>query len=202
MTYPYFESLRVRLRPFESEDVPALQSMLNHPGMIGRRYLPWGVQDGFPLSKKGVEKIIEKWEQGDKAFTLAAELRDDVLPGNILPGSPALIGYAGCDWEWDPHCPYGFVAIDPQHRRQGYGGETLETMMSYLWETTPAHNLSSWIAEWNQAARSFAGDHGFRESGRSRRQGLRGGVYYDEILVDILRPEWTHRRRSQDAAGE
>jgi RimJ/RimL family protein N-acetyltransferase len=196
MNSNYFESLRVRLRPFENEDASTLQNLLNRPEMIGVRYLPWGIQDGYPLSKKRVEKILEKWEQEENAFTLAAVLREEALPGNILPVSPALIGYAGVDWGWDAHCPFGFVVIDPQHRRQGFGQEVLEMLTAYVFETTPAHNFSSQVADWNLAGLSFARMNGFSESGRSRRQGMRQGVPYDEILVDILRPEWRQLRRS------
>jgi RimJ/RimL family protein N-acetyltransferase len=63
-------------------------------------------------------------------------------------------------------------------------------LLHYLFENTPAHNVSGWLADWNQAARGFAQKHGFRESGRSRREGIRQGAYYDGILVNILRPEW------------
>jgi RimJ/RimL family protein N-acetyltransferase len=46
------------------------------------------------------------------------------------------------------------------------------------------------MADWNQAGRAFARKHGFQESGRSRREGIRQGKYFDGILVGILRPEW------------
>jgi RimJ/RimL family protein N-acetyltransferase len=37
-------------------------------------------------------------------------------------------------------------------------------------------------------------------SGRWRRAGMWRGKYYDEILVDILRPEWVERGGSGDGA--
>ena len=49
------------------------------------------------------------------------------------------------------------------------------------------------MAEWNHSATGFADAHGFKESGRWRRDGIRDGKTYDGILVDILRPEWVER---------
>ncbi|HEX9618333.1 MAG TPA: hypothetical protein VGA03_13055 [Anaerolineales bacterium] len=41
MSEPFsFQTARLQLRPFEPEDVTALQAYLNHPGLAGRRYLP------------------------------------------------------------------------------------------------------------------------------------------------------------------
>jgi RimJ/RimL family protein N-acetyltransferase len=69
----------------------------------------------------------------------------------------------------------------------------LQTLVTYLFKNTPAHNINGWMAEWNCSARGFAQAHGFKESGRWRRDGIRNGKTYDGILVDILRPEWAER---------
>jgi RimJ/RimL family protein N-acetyltransferase len=133
--YPLFAfcSERTRLRSFELEDAPALHAGLNHPELAGQRYIPWGFSNDFPLSKKQVEGILEKWSEGEKAIHLAVELLS----------SQELIGHAEYEWEWDPHCPFVSVVIYPPHQHQGYGTEAAGRLLRYLFENTPAHNVSS-----------------------------------------------------------
>ena len=83
-----FETDRLRLRAFEPEDLPALHTYLNYPEMIGRRCLPWRFPNEQPLSKVQVEKLLQRWAEGDKEFHLAVTLRED----------GTLIGHANCDF--------------------------------------------------------------------------------------------------------
>jgi RimJ/RimL family protein N-acetyltransferase len=178
-----FQSGRVALRAFEAQDVPALHTYLKHPELAGRRYIPWGFPGEVPLSQNQVEGVFEAWSKKEDGFVLAAILRD----------SQDLIGHAECEWEWDPRTPGVSVVIAPEHQRQGYGSEALQILLDYLFGQSPAHNVSGWMGDWNQAARQFARKHGFQESGIWRRDGLRNGAYYDGIQVDILRSEWLAR---------
>jgi RimJ/RimL family protein N-acetyltransferase len=177
---PEFETERLRLRPFEPGDLPALQAILNHPDLLGRRYLPWEFPEDLPLSSAQVEAVYKKWSEGERQVHLAVQLKESQAP----------IGYAEVEWEWDPHCPFLTEVISPPHWRQYYGSEVLRLLLGYLFGSTPAYNVTGWIPEWNQAGLEFAQRNGFQECGRSRREGLRDGVYYDAVLVDILRPEW------------
>ena len=181
MAYFPFQGELIRLRAFEAEDISALQKTLNHLELAGRRYIPWGFPGDFPLSKQQVEAIYKKWSEEEKGIHLAVVLR----------GALELIGHAECDWGWDPHCPQITVVIDPAHQGKGYGSEVVRTLVDYLFKNTPAHNISGWMAEWNQSALRFATAHGFKECGRWRWDGIRDGKIYDGVLVDILRPEWT-----------
>jgi RimJ/RimL family protein N-acetyltransferase len=179
-----FQTQRLILRPFESEDLPALKACLNHPALTGRRYLPWGIPEDLPLSSGQVEDILQKWAGADREAHLAIVLRAD----------ETIIGHALFEWDWDPHCPFITVVVDPAYHRRGFGSETLRLLLRYLFENTPAYSVSGWMADWNQSARLFAREHGFHEGGCSRREGLRLGAYYDEILVDLLRPEWQREK--------
>ena len=176
----HFQTERLHLRPFEHEDLPALKEYLNHPELVGRRYLPWGVPGEMPLSSQQVEVVLQKWGEADDESHLAVE----------LIAEPTLIGHLGFGSGWDPHNPFVEIVIAPGYQHRGYGSELLALLVRYLFMNTPAHNVSGWISDWNQAAYRFACKHGFQECGRSRREGLRQGAYFDEIVVDLLRPEW------------
>ncbi len=185
-----FEGETITLRPFEPDDVPALQTILNHPDLAGRRQIPWQFPEVAPLSCQQVGSIVQRWGAAEKALHLAVELRE----------SEGLIGHAECDWGWDPHCPSVSVVIAPAHQRQGYGSEVIHLLLRYLFDYTAAHNIGCWIAEWNLPALRFAAHHRFRMNGRMRRAGIHKGSYYDLIVADILRPEWPAPGGEHDAA--
>jgi RimJ/RimL family protein N-acetyltransferase len=171
---------RVRLRPMSPKDVDGLTQILDHPGLAGRRYLPSGLPDLAPLSTSQIEEIQEKWAKTEKALDFLVERKTD----------PLVIGYAGCSWWWDTHHPSMHVVIDPAQQRKGYGGEVVGLLLNYLFDFTPAHNISCWIAAWNQEALTFASKHGFEQAGKMRRAGLRGGEVYDLVVMNLLRPDW------------
>jgi ribosomal-protein-alanine N-acetyltransferase len=188
-----FQNQDVLLRAFETQDVEGLLTYLNHPALAGRRYLPWGFPGELPLSRQQVEKAMEKWRGEERGAHLAITLRV----------SGELIGHAAMTWGWDPHCPDVALVIAPAHQRQGYGSDTLAILLRYLFENTPAHNVSSWMGDWNEAARAFAQAHSFQECGRWRRDGLRLGAYYDTVQVDLLKAEWLALQKKEvgDGAG-
>lgn len=182
-----FESERLILRPFGPADAPALQALLNHPELAGRRGLPWGFNEEAPLSQGQVEQILGKWGEGEEGMHLAVVQRE----------SQELIGHAEVDWGWDPHASSLWLLIAPTHQRQGFGSDALRLLLDYIFEYTPAHNVTLWAADWNQAGLAFARKHGFQECGRFRRDSFHRGVYVDGVVFDMLRPEWQARKAAQ-----
>jgi len=175
-----FKAQDIYLRAFEPEDVMALHTYLNHPGLIGRRYVPWGFSNNLPLSLKQAHAIYEKWSGEDEEAHLAV----------ILNESSELIGHAEMDWSWDSHSPGVSIVIAPGQQRKGYASQVMQLMLRYLFESMPAHNISCWVAEWNQEARAFLKAQDFQESARMRRAGIRQGTFFDMVVADILRSEW------------
>lgn len=180
----FFHGPGLRLRPFEPGDVAALHAGLNHPDLAGRRYLPDEFPVETPLSLKQAEAVGEKWASaGKKQHDLVIVRNQDEV----------VVGYAHVNWWWDPHAPDLHLVIFPPYWRSGYGAETLDLLLGYLFGSTVAHNVSGSFANWNAEARAFAARCGFSECGGYRRAGMRQGGYYDEVVVDLLRPEWLAR---------
>jgi len=182
---------RIVLRAFESTDLEALRAYLNEASMIGRRYIPWKIRDLAPLTVKQTEGVLDAWAEEKKGFTLAIALQE----------TGELVGHAGCNWHWDAHCPGIDLAISPAHQRRGVGAEVAKLLLAYLFENTPAHNVSSWASDWNEAAMGFARSLGFTESGRIPRCGIRDGRFVEDVIFDMLRPEWEAIREGEDAHG-
>jgi len=181
-----FISERLQLRAFEPDDLLALHAYLNYPELAGRRYLPWRFPGEVPLSKQQVEGVLKHWAEDENAFHLAVILRED----------GTLIGHANCDWGWDAICPEIEVVISPAYQILGYGSELLALLLQYLFDNTPAHSIGSGMASWNQEAQKFARKHGFTQSGTMRRAGLRDGLEYNWLGVDLLRSEWVARSQT------
>ncbi|MEN8152196.1 MAG: GNAT family protein [Planctomycetota bacterium] len=185
-----FNSDRVGLRALEETDTEALHAYLNHPALLGRRYLPGDVPDLTPLSRAQVAEILEGCAKPKNAFTLGIELRD----------TGELVGHAGCNWNWDTHCPSVSIAVAPTHQRAGIGSEALRMLLGHLFEDTTAHNVNGWVPGWSEPALAFAKRHGFTECGRVPRAGLRDGVWFEDVMLDILRPEWVAAREGSHGA--
>jgi RimJ/RimL family protein N-acetyltransferase len=187
----YFQTEQIKLRPIEPEDVSALRAYLNHPKLGGRRYLPRGFPGEVPLSTNQVEAIIKKWGDEKREAHLGIELTD----------KHELVGHAEFEWSWDPMAPWMSVVVARPFQHRGYGTQVAQLIMGYLFENTPAHSISGWMADWNQAGKAFSQKLGFKESGRPRREGFREGAYFDGILVDILRSEYRSSGGMNYAAG-
>ncbi len=188
-----FHGEAVALRAFEPDDIPALSAYLNHPEMMGCRYLPWGLPDDAPLSRRQVESIYEQWVGREHGLALAVVRKD----------SGVLVGHASAEWDWDVHCPFVAVAIAPDHQRHGYGADTARLLVHYVFDCTPAHVVQTGFASWNDAARALCRHIGLTETGAMRRVEIRQGRYFDWITADLLRREWqaTRKRGGSHAVG-
>ncbi len=175
-----FSGNLINLRPFEPDDVSALQSYLNQPGLAGRRYIPDAFPQDLPLSLKQAEAIYEQWSENKEAVTLAV----------VEKTSQKVIGHITYELTWDAHRGFICLVIAPENQGKGYGSEAFQIALDYIYASTPAHNLNCWVASWNEPGRVFMKHLGFTESGCSRRSGLRDGKYYDMVIYDILRQEW------------
>lgn len=171
---------RVYPRPFEPEDAKPLYESLNHPDLIGCRYLPNGFSEELPLSYAQVNAILANWSETDNCAHLAVVQRE----------TETLVGRVSAYWGWDTHCPNMEVVIFPEHQRKGFGSEALALFIQWVFDTIPAHNIGMDAASWNEPAQNFLLKMGFQRAGRFRREGMRDGKFYDLVLFDLLRREW------------
>ena len=185
-----FETERIVLRSLDPDDAAPLHSYLNDDAVLGCRYVPGAVRDAEPLSRSHVAGILEEWGKETTGFTL----------GVLAKASGRLIGHATCEWPWDPHCPSISLVIAPSEQRAGYGSEVVRLLLAHLFLDTPAHTITGWMASWNEPAQAFAAAHGFAECGRIPRAGVRDGRYYEQVVVDLLRREWSGRQGDLHAA--
>jgi len=183
---PKFSNSVISLRPFTPDDTPALHSYLNLPDLTGRRYIHWDFNQDLPLTLKQVSSLVDKWNEAEEGVTF----------GIIKQEDSTLLGHCSTHWGWDPHMPDCSVVIAPEHQRQGYATQAITLMLDYLFDFTVAHNVSNGVQDWNHPALAFAEAMGFSRAGVLRRETFRGGKFCDEVILDLLRPEWKERRHA------
>lgn len=78
----------------------------------------------------------------------------------------------------------GIMIGDRDYWSKGYGRDVVNTLLSYIFTTTPLTRVYLHTLEWNHRARKSFAHSGFHEIKEVRRSGL------DFILMEIWRSEW------------
>lgn len=103
------------------------------------------------------------------------------------------LGITGIDWvhrhgETFSHLKPG------EYRGQGYGTEAKHLLLEYAFEYLDLHVLTSWVFEQNERSAGALAKQGYRPAGRMKADGIKSGVYYDDMVFDILREDWIAAR--------
>jgi RimJ/RimL family protein N-acetyltransferase len=184
MSFTPFENESLRFRPFEEEDLPVLKEYINHPILLGRRNVPWGIPEYLPLSTVQIEEIKKKWISRKRGFVFLVEEKE----------SKEIVGHIDCSWNWDTLQPSIALTIVPNHQRKSYGSQVLKMGLNYLFSNLPAISVSCWIPDWNEIGLKFIEKHEWVSCGRMRRAGIFQGKFYDFLIYNILREEWMVRK--------
>lgn len=169
---------QVRLRPVETEDVPALASLLAHPDLVGRRGLDHDrpVPRSVAALEKSLGSLVDP-EDGD-AWVVEAE---------------GPVGVATAGWWWDAHTPWAHVVIDPSRHRRGFGTVAALAVLEHLFLTGPALLVEYSVPSWDDAGTGFADSLGGMRTGVRRRTGIREGRYHDTVEFVMPRATWEER---------
>jgi RimJ/RimL family protein N-acetyltransferase len=84
-----------------------------------------------------------------------------------------------------------FAAVQPG---RGHGKVLIRAVVDAVFDETSAYRLSLGLFPENLRARRLYEGAGFRLEGVSRGSALFNGVHRDELVMAILRPEWTQAR--------
>ena len=85
------------------------------------------------------------------------------------------------------------MAVFPPGR--GYGRALLAKVVDAVFEETQAWRIWLGVFPENTRARRAYEAAGFRPEGIARGYAFIGGVYRDELMMALLRPEWEARRK-------
>jgi RimJ/RimL family protein N-acetyltransferase len=90
---------------------------------------------------------------------------------------------------------------DKRHWNKGLGTEAMQLLLKHGFETLNLHRIYLRVFANNpRAIRSYE-KAGFVVDGRLREAHFADGVYIDDLLMSVLRPEWQARNQSKKAGS-
>ncbi len=87
------------------------------------------------------------------------------------------------------HCTF-VIGIDPALRGRGYGTDAVRVMLRYAFMELNLNRVELVVIQYNDAGIRAYGKAGFRYEGTQRAAVYRDGVYYDVVMMAMLRAEW------------
>lgn len=170
---------KVILRSIEEEDLKFLRDIHNDPEI--EKYIGgWS----FPLSMKDQKLWFERFSKNNSTIRLIIEEKC----------SHESIGMTGLwDIDWKNRNAYtGIILLsNKKFRHKGYGTDTVMSLMRYAFEELNLKHLDSDIIEYNKPSIGlYLKKCGWKKEGIRRQHAFRNNMYFDRILVGILKEEY------------
>ena len=83
--------------------------------------------------------------------------------------------------------------LHENYRGKGFGYLAYKMFIDFLFETINLHKISLEVLETNGIAMKLYKKLGFVEEGRKREEIKKGGLYFDSVIMSILKSEWKRR---------
>ena len=186
MLNPVMIGERVYLRALEIADA---ETLARFDAEETDTFMYRGRQPSSPLA-------IEPWikdaykERPPAYVEFAVCLRDDRLIGTMGIG----------DLDWVNRTGETGSFLGPQFRNSGLGTEAKHLLLEYGFDRLHLHAIMSTVFEANTRSAAALAKQGYRPAGRMRWHDVKGGVYRDMLVFDLLRDEWLAAREAWRAA--
>ncbi len=172
------EGKLVRLRALEPSDVELAYTWVNDREVTAYLMLR------YPMSRGQEEKYLSEASSEGSSFPdvrLAIETRDGVHIGMCGPHRAR---------PEDRGAELGIMIGDKSFWSNGYGTDTMQTLVRFAFEQMNLHKVALGVFEFNERAQACYRKCGFVEEGRFREEYFQDGRYWDVIRMSILRGEW------------
>jgi len=181
MRNPMMVGARVYLRPAEVSDA---ETDARWDAEEDETFMYRGRQ---PFSPIGIAQDIAGWYKKQPPEWIEFAV--------CLVADDTLIGHVGTDdIDWVNRTGETGSYLAPGYRGQGYGPEAKHLLLEYCFDVIQLHVLMSTVAATNTRSAAALGKQGYRRAGRMRRNDVKGGVYRDMDVFDVLRPDWLAAR--------
>ncbi|MHA1680062.1 MAG: GNAT family N-acetyltransferase [Promethearchaeota archaeon] len=174
-----FMGEKIRLRPYELEDIPVIMAHINNyqSRVLLGIFIPWSADQEKDFIKK----------QSDDATAGTA-----YGYAMIEQEGGTLIGGVNLSLE-DPinrSASLGIGVLDPSNCDKGFGRDALKCILKVGFGLLNFHRIELSVFAYNPRAIHVYGKVGFKEVGRKRDAVMVEGRYHDIIIMDILRDEF------------
>ncbi len=138
--------------------------------------------EAFPSTAEDMESWMFRDRGYEEEYFLAIRLTD----------SDKLIGVLGLNriMRQPRHCMFWIGIGDPESRGQGLGSDALKLMLQWCFLEMNLNRVGLEVMSYNTRAVAAYERLGFQHEGRQQQAVIRDGVYYDIVLMSILRDEW------------
>ena len=97
----------------------------------------------------------------------------------------------------DKSCKLGIRIGDKDYWSRGYGGDAVNTIVEYAFASLEINRVDLRVYEYNERAARCYEKCGFKYEGRTRKSAYIDGLYYDEILMGILKSDYFKDKMNQ-----
>jgi RimJ/RimL family protein N-acetyltransferase len=189
MRNPILASDRLYLRPIEVEDGDLIAEI---DAMEDETITNMGGRAAHsPIAARiAIEKAYSSLPPGVVEFAVCLRETDEC------------IGFVGLvDIDWVNGSAETFSSLRPgEFRGKGYGTEAKHLLLEYAFDHLGLHVLTSWVWELNKRSAGALAKQGYRPAGRLKYDGIEQGVYYDDLVFDVLRDDWVAAREAWRAS--
>ncbi len=176
MNGPILKGKKVILRPMSLKDAANFVRWFNDETVT--RFL--GRQNtGITLNQE--KAYIKKIGNNKEQIIWSIDTKDGVHIGSTDLHSLNLVNKK-TDW--------GIIIGDKNYWNQGYGQDTLKTVMKYCFNTLKLNRFGLSVYEGNAAGIKCYSKCGLKKEGVKRQSIYRYGKYWDEIIMSMLKSEY------------
>ncbi len=169
---------KICLRPFDETDMPYLIRWYNDYEL--NRLAGWS--SGKVSASKLKYNMIHSF--GSDPMNLIID---------NLEGKPiGTIQLYEVDWQ-DKSCKLGIRIGDKDYWSKGYGADSVKTLAEYAFMKMGLYRVALRVYEFNARAARCYEKCGFKYEGRTRKSAYVDGIYYDEILMGLLKSDFLVR---------
>lgn len=171
---------KVHLTAITKEDLPQLAAWFGDVGF--QRLLR--VDRVFPMTLQDEEEWFESMRKNQNTANFAVRALDD---NRLLGTCSAMLIH----WQ-ARHCMVG-IAMGEGAQGQGYGTDAMRVLLRYIFLEMNMNRAALEVFSYNERAIRSYEKVGFTQEGVLREMLYRDGVYYDMLVMSILRREWAAR---------
>jgi len=164
----------IDLRTIEDEDVPFLQTGINHPAV--RRYAGGDVPYNRPRYE---DEWFDRISSGEVVHLLVCDGDERVGDVSLAPIDDRR-GWANLGY-W----------IHPDHQGEGYATAAARLILSHGFDELRLHRISAAIVAPNGASQRVVEKLGFVHEGTKRDDAFHDGEHVDREMYALLREEWS-----------
>jgi ribosomal-protein-alanine N-acetyltransferase len=180
---PVLETARLRLRPFDPSDVPALFAVASNPNVT--RFTLWDAHRNLDDSRAFIDEY---------AFGRYLEGLPDPFAIEIK-ASRELIGATGAHWATQPNrcMEFGYWLAEPLWGR-GLATEAARALVDHVFAAYPVERVQAHFIEGNPASGRVLEKVGMRFEGIRRKALFHRERFWDLHCYSGLRGEWKTRK--------